>query len=276
MEFTILECRAFHSPPGQGNGQTRRLVKDFEIDLELSMGREYTIGSGSYTLRRGDMCVRYPGQVLTARGVQNSLLLTLDFSGLVPAAGYSRNTKGPIQPPITHSLAAELDNVIRFDDFTPIRSLYDQLLDCVDYSTPSARLLVRALLHLANAQVCRLRYAGQTRADTPPEAAVRYMREHLSEEITLDMLAKEAFLDKSYLIRLFRKQFGKTPIEMLISMRLEKARELVLCTQLKIGEIAELCGYRSGSFFIAAYAKQYGLTPQQHRQSQSAGSSGNV
>lgn len=72
-------------------------------------------------------------------------------------------------------------------------------------------------------------------------------------------------MDKSYLIRLFKKDFGYTPIEYLIKLRLEHAQYLILNTNLNIGEISRLCGYNTPSFFIEQYKKAYGRTPKNQR-----------
>lgn len=78
-------------------------------------------------------------------------------------------------------------------------------------------------------------------------------------------MASLVHLDKSYLTRLFRDTFGKTPIDMLIELRMAKALDLISNTDSKICDIAELCGYRTPSFFIKEYKKRYGFTPHMHR-----------
>ena len=56
-----------------------------------------------------------------------------------------------------------------------------------------------------------------------------------------------------------------TPIEMLISLRMDKASDLVANTNIKICDIAEICGYNTTSFFISEYKKRFGMTPEVHR-----------
>ena len=67
------------------------------------------------------------------------------------------------------------------------------------------------------------------------------------------------------MLKIFKKQFGKTPYQMLIYLRLEKARDIILATDTTVYETAEHCGYKTPSFFIAEYKKKYGLTPEQAR-----------
>lgn len=78
-------------------------------------------------------------------------------------------------------------------------------------------------------------------------------------------LLKKANVDKSYLIRLFKKDFGYSPIEYLIKLRMDHAQYLILNTNLTVNEISRLCGYNTPSFFINQYKKFFGTTPNNDR-----------
>ena len=91
------------------------------------------------------------------------------------------------------------------------------------------------------------------------------MQENLHRSITLGELSRLVHREKSYLLRLFKKETGKTPIEALIEMRLTLATDLVATSDLSIGEIAAQCGYNTVSFFISKYKQHYGMTPEEHR-----------
>ena len=91
------------------------------------------------------------------------------------------------------------------------------------------------------------------------------MQENLNHNITLDHLSKLVHREKSFLVRSFRNETGKTPIEALIEMRLTLATDLVATTELSIGQIAEQCGYNTVSFFISKYKQYHGMTPEEHR-----------
>lgn len=102
--------------------------------------------------------------------------------------------------------------------------------------------------------------------ETISEMIFSYMREHLDSTITLSDLSRLSHLEKSYLSRLFRRETGKTPIEALIEMRLDRASDLIASSNLSVSKIAAECGYNTASFFISSYKKRYGVTPEAHRQ----------
>lgn len=87
MNFQILEARHFSSPEASAPA---RVVKDYEIDLELGQNRLYRYDRlGELRLSRGDVLIRTPGGVVSATGKQESYLLTLDFSNKVSREAYS-------------------------------------------------------------------------------------------------------------------------------------------------------------------------------------------
>lgn len=95
--------------------------------------------------------------------------------------------------------------------------------------------------------------------------AVEYMGAHLSEPLTLDILAREAGISKFHFSRRFRSRTGATPISYLSDLRLEAARRLLATTDDPVGRVAHACGYRRGSHFGTAFARRYGETPSAFR-----------
>ncbi len=80
-------------------------------------------------------------------------------------------------------------------------------------------------------------------------------------------LAAEVGLGRRQLLRLFRRETGKTPIEILIQRRLERALSLVLHSHLPLAIVASSVGFCSQSHLTSAYRKYYGTTPAAHRRS---------
>lgn len=265
MDFNVLECRRFTQPQLKKYDTTTRVVKDFEIDVELSSGREYSIEGKNYFIKKGDMCVRFPGEQLTAKGWQDSYILTLSFDTSYLPIPYTRNTIGPIQQPILNPLVSNLDSVITFNDIDRIIDLYRTLLSINDLNCEKSKLIIKEIIFLANAMQTKNEYNKLQEKPSPVDLALSYIKENLHTEISLEQLEKITFLNKSYLIKLFKKAFGKTPYQMLIDLRLEKARDIILATDTTVYKTAEYCGYKTTSFFIAEYKKKYGLTPEQDR-----------
>ena len=93
-----------------------------------------------------------------------------------------------------------------------------------------------------------------------------YMQNNLQHQLTLEQLAAVAGMSKISFIRKFREQFGCTPIQYLISLRLDYARTLLKLPYMSVNEVASLCGYRNVKFFSREYHRHFNFPPSQKRQ----------
>ena len=94
---------------------------------------------------------------------------------------------------------------------------------------------------------------------------VRYMQEHLKEEISLNVLADEFHLSAQYISQLFKNEIGVNFLAYLTNIRMEQAKKLLLSTDDTVAEIAEKSGYADYRVFTKAFKKAEGVTPSQYR-----------
>ena len=89
---------------------------------------------------------------------------------------------------------------------------------------------------------------------------MRYLEQHLSEDLDMDRLAEEFFISKYHMMRLFHRETGFTIHSYLQQRRLLAARQLI-DRGMRSTEACYRCGFRSYSSFTRAYAKHFGTTP---------------
>ena len=97
------------------------------------------------------------------------------------------------------------------------------------------------------------------------KAPVEYIRQNYHQDISIEELAKLAFLSVSALERRFKKYLSKTPKQFLNEIRLENARRLLIETQQPIMEIAYQCGFSEHSYFSKQFKALFGILPSQLR-----------
>lgn len=263
MNFTVLEAKTFQSVPSK---IITRTIKDYELDMEIANGRIYSFNDVTRRkLCKGDILFRTPGSIVRSEGMQSTFILTLDFSGMVVPENYTRNISGKIQPLCDHPLLSRFEPIIHPENPCLFESIYTKLTNISDKNSPAANELVMELIYLINAEICKKNYRMLKPSENICDIALSYMRRNAASAITLEELASMVHLEKSYFARLFKKNTGHSPIDMLISIRLDRANDLVSNTDTKICDIAEMCGYNTVSFFISAYKKKYGITPEEHR-----------
>lgn len=262
MKKIILEARIFNSSSAIAR---ERLVKDYEIDIECSDDRIYTYNKKTFNLKRGDVLIRTPGGIVSSLGIQKSYILTLDFSSDKTQAVYSRNIPGNLQRPTNNELITALPCVIRPRNPYALFELYEKLTRTPIQSSEAALSLVDEIIYILNADVAHENYVRKKSRNTAIDKVINHMEKNLSAKITLDELASVSSLEKSYLIRLFKKETGSTPLKILTEMRLNRACDLLATTDMNIVEIASEVGYNTPSFFISEYKKLFGITPAMHR-----------
>jgi AraC family transcriptional regulator len=102
-------------------------------------------------------------------------------------------------------------------------------------------------------------------ADWQVKKVAGYVRDNLSEEVTLDMLAGLLSLSRFHFATAFRLATGRTPHEWLVAERIERARELLRDPRMPVTEVALSVGYQTPSSFSAAFRKAVGATPREFR-----------
>jgi AraC-like DNA-binding protein len=87
-----------------------------------------------------------------------------------------------------------------------------------------------------------------------------------NSDFSIDGLAKEVGLSRSVLSTKIKENFDMTPIELINTIRIQAARELLLNSNMNISEIAYKTGFNDPKYFSRAYKKQTGKSPTQERQ----------
>ena len=98
-------------------------------------------------------------------------------------------------------------------------------------------------------------------------ATVRhYIDQHFKEALTLDQLAEEGHMNKYYLSHAFKREYGISPINYMISKRIEESKYLLAETDLSLSQISQLLGFSSLSYFSQVFRKTQSMPPMEYRQ----------
>ena len=99
-------------------------------------------------------------------------------------------------------------------------------------------------------------------------AVRRYIDLHFKETLTLEQLAEEGHMNKFYLSHAFKKEYGLSPINYMISRRIDESKYLLAETDLSMSQIAQLLGFSSLSYFSQVFRRTQDISPKEYRQSQ--------
>ena len=112
---------------------------------------------------------------------------------------------------------------------------------------------------------------GGKRASKECTAVRRYIDSHFKESITLDVLAEMAHVNKYYMVHSFSREFGISPINYLISRRIQESRYLLSETDHSLSQISHMLGFSSPSYFSQSFRRLEGMSPMEYRKQEKAG-----
>ena len=119
--------------------------------------------------------------------------------------------------------------------------------------------LITTVLKLRNEAVNK-------RYDSSVEKAQAYILENYgSDDISLNAVSKFVNLSPTHFSMIFTRESGKTFTEFLTETRIEKAKELLLCTPKRSSEIAYEVGFRDSHYFSYVFKKVTGFSPREFR-----------
>ncbi len=100
-------------------------------------------------------------------------------------------------------------------------------------------------------------------SDNMPSYALRtkdYIKLHYMEDISVEQIAASFNIDRRYLLRLFKKEFGITIVNFLVRTRLDAAYDF-LAAGFSVNKAAQMCGYCDAYNFSKMFKKYYGISP---------------
>lgn len=97
--------------------------------------------------------------------------------------------------------------------------------------------------------------------------AVLYIKNHLSDNLTVKDAAKALLTNANYLSGVFHREVGMTFIDFVNQERVRQAASLLRRTELQIQQVATLVGYNNSSYFARQFVRLVGMTPSEYRRS---------
>ncbi len=201
-------------------------------------------------------------------------------------AGLLEGKRATIHWENADSFAEEFENV----ELTKSVFLIDGSRMTTAGGTSSIDLLLKLIAddfgeELANAVADQMIYSSirtdqdTQRLSTPTRIGVRHpklsqviqmMEKNIEEPISPSILAKDVGMSTRQLERLFRRYLNRSPKRYYMELRLQKARNLLMQTDMSVINVALACGFASPSHFSKCYRAHYNTTPYRERGTQGA------
>lgn len=165
---------------------------------------------------------------------------------------------------------AQLPLTIRVAAPPLVRSLWRRLSECIKASNldviPRARVLAELLIvKLIEVQIGAPNPADAAANLEAVKRAISYIDSHLADKLDVDAIAHAADLSPFYFSRVFKSAYQMSVHKFVLERRLEKARQLLLESDLPISSVALETGFSSQSHLTTTFGQRFGVPPAQFR-----------
>ncbi len=174
--------------------------------------------------------------------IQQAIISTTSFTSLCVRAAID----GGLSPDTAYSVGdSYIQSILACTNYTGLRNTNHAMYD--DF------------IHRVYQHRHSTKYSG------PVQSCIQYIEQHPEDELTLEFLSKRLGYTTYYLSHKFREETGITMKSYIRDIRLEKAKLLLLTTDLSIAQIAERLHFCSSSYFSAEFSSKEGILPQKYR-----------
>ncbi|MBQ8309482.1 MAG: helix-turn-helix transcriptional regulator [Clostridia bacterium] len=156
------------------------------------------------------------------------------------------------------------DHVI-FQDHARLATTF-AMLECLDTEMLENEFEYRSHLFDDLALQHAMENRSMQRIDPPIEDAIGKIRHSLHNGVDLARIGEESGLSYVQFLRRFKGFTGMTPSDYIIALRLQKAKTLIADTDLRIKEIAAVCGFENEYYFSNFFKQHTALSPSAFRQ----------
>jgi len=122
---------------------------------------------------------------------------------------------------------------------------------------------IKEIMTLSN---CYLAAKSSSNNTQIVERVKKYIEHNYVKNISLDDMAADLFYSANYINRIFKQETGETIFNYASAYRIEKAKEMLLDSNIKLSGVSEALGYSNPAYFSFIFKKATGLTPKEYRE----------
>lgn len=265
--YLLEPYRLFHLDTALTEDTKFHFHEFHKIVFFLAGRGSYTVEGRSYELKPNDIILVRQGAIHKASIDPNAryerVILYIDPEFLRQKSTENTPLEKCFEEAVRQKSYVLRPNPVQMETLLQRLQTIEQTLGGADYGMDlSADIsLVQLLIDLGRGRAgARYRYTTAQNKDDKTVALIEYINDHLTEQISIDLLAERFYLSKYYMMRMFHAGTGYTIHSYLTEKRLHAAREMIR-SGMNASEACYSCGYQDYSAFARAYKKRFGIPP---------------
>ena len=257
-------------PAGRRLGM--RQVSDYEFEfITRGNGHQYIDGV-RYSMEPGLLVYRRPGQMTEGVLPYECYAIIVDMEGIRRPHRdpyWSGQVGRPPQPDFQIPILRNIPPVLAIRNRDAVEHLFRQVLAQLVDPSPVSRVLQKSMVLqlLALATQERSALGLPTENGAPPELSrfLVWIAERLHRETPLQTIAEFLGYSPAYSHKLLSRFLGMSPLAYILSLRIRKAKELLIVSNYTMEDIARQTGFENQSYFYRVFKKETGQTPGSFR-----------
>ena len=247
----IFDSRVARKNAVVSKGRTTTL---FEIELSIEEGGVSYIDAGAVSIAPGIVISAKPEQQRHTKFPYKCYFVHMS----VP--------QGPLRDALTNT-----PDFFKTEEAERYESIFKKLIKAYDSLSEKEEILLQSLvleLIYTVSKDSAVNFSGKKSAGGVflTERALRYVKEHLTEPLTLERVAGAMSLSPTYFHNTFKFAVGMTLRDYIEEQRIRKAIALLQTTDFSLAKIAYECGFSSQSYFSAVFKRRMKTTPRKYVQ----------
>ncbi len=232
-----------------------RPVIMFEIDFCTEDGGTTVIDNVLFPIRKNSIILSKPGQIRHTKGILKCYYLHFE----------AKNTE-------LKNLLMQLPTAFIVENEVEYKNIFTDLCKYFNKNSDDGKIMLESLIlkliyRLKQDSTDAPLFEGaETKQAEVIKNAVKYIKEHLNEDLSLEALSKKFSFSPTYFHNSFKDVMHKTPRLFVEERRIKKSIDLLLTTDRSLSEIAYECGFSSQSYFCYAFKRHTGTSPQKYAQ----------
>ena len=238
-----------------------------EVFFCISGGKNFLIGGQLYDVHDNDLFVinQYEAHKITYDHSRNFLRYVFQISpDFVRACSTARTDLSKCFYPHKHGFDHRVH--LSDEDAERLKQRLELLSADGGYGDDILKrgIMVEILVEINRAILAR--EGGESLASSHGAVmmAIDYINNNFGQQLTLDMVARSAYLSVNQLCRIFTEHCGTTVAKYITSKRITEAKKMLTAGR-SVTETAMLCGFGDYSGFIRVFKKNVGMTPGKYR-----------
>ncbi len=255
-----------------------RYVYDYELELIVFSEGAMVICDHTYPVRQGDVIFRKPGQYTQGIMPYSCYFVCIDLLGNTGKApsSYDIYNKQKFQNTIINPVIESIPTIFHPPHPEKYQFIFDSILKEYISASPGTELILKSyalnLIYMLY-QDCINPLINKTVPMSPHYGTIKkvieFIDENIEKKILLNDLAALTNLSPNHFHKVFSETMGITPNVFITKLRLDKAKDLLIRTDLTISDISAKCGFDNIPYFSYLFKKQIKLSPGEFRKKHS-------